>query len=86
MTERQIQIIVARADLALSTVGRVVIVLYAVILMIAAALLFWGAISAVYRHSARNMKSTAAYCVSERPLMRGRTAARRGASGHAARS
>ena len=59
MTERQIQIIVARADLALSTVGRVVIVLYAVILMIAAALLFWGSISAVYPHSARNMKSTA---------------------------
>ena len=54
MMEKQILIVVARADLALTTIGRVVIVLYAVILVIAAALLLWETISAVYRHSRRS--------------------------------
>lgn len=54
MMEKQILIVVAGADLAVTTIGRVVIVLYAVILMIAAALLLWKTISAVCRHNRRN--------------------------------
>lgn len=58
MMEKQILIVVARADLALTTISREAIVLFAVILMIAAALLLWKAISAVYRRSRRSAHDT----------------------------
>lgn len=57
MMEKQILIVVARADLALTTIGRMVIVLYAVILMIVAALLLWKTISAVHWHSMNSVHS-----------------------------
>ena len=58
MMEKQILIVVAGADLAVTTIGRVVIVLYAVILMIAAALLLWKTISAVYRNNRHGAHGT----------------------------
>ena len=57
MMEKQIPIVVAGADLALTTIGRVAIVLYAVILMIVAALLLWKTISAVHWHSMNSVHS-----------------------------
>ena len=57
MMEKQILIVVARADLALTTIGRVVIVLYAAILMIAAALLLLKTISAAHWHSMNSVHS-----------------------------
>ena len=58
MMEKQILIVVARADLALTTIGRVVIVLYAAILMIAAALLLWKTISDVFRNNRHGAHGT----------------------------
>lgn len=71
MMEKQILIVVARADLALTTIGRMVIVLYAVIHMIVAALLLWKTISAVHWHSMNSVHSRrsahGASCLSKTP-------------------
>ena len=50
MTEKQIQIIVARTDLVLSTVGRVVIVMIALFMLTVVTVMLWRTICAIHHH------------------------------------